>query len=95
MAASPQRWEFRRAMRTPVSTRTASRASTYCGSDVERQAAPSAQAWMILDRVDDTAAELAERRAGAVTAVFFERARGEAEHSRGFMRPDEARGALG
>jgi hypothetical protein len=42
----------------------------------------------------NTAAELAERRAGAVTTVFFERARGEAEHLRGFMRPDEARGAL-
>ena len=49
----------------------------------------------IVNRIDDTAAELAEGRTASVAAIFFQCARREAEKARGFMCSKEARREFG
>src|SRR6185437_5758430 len=48
----------------------------------------------IVDRIDDASAELAEGWAAAMAAVFFQRARRDAEHARGLVSSDVARSEL-
>src|SRR5260370_42275566 len=49
----------------------------------------------ILERVDDTSAELSIGGTGTVGPVFFQRAAGETEESRGFGRAQVARRQTG